>query len=87
MRCGDRAFSSGNVLDLGEHYCAAVNDLHVSSNHSAVVLNFLDSLVGKNSEDGAAPIYEKLVNLSTKASTVIGSHQLSSELTKPVRET
>ena len=56
MECGDRAFSS----DLGEKYYGAVNDLQTSSNHSAVVLKFPDSLVGKNSEDGAPPIYGKL---------------------------
>ena len=58
MECGDRFFSS----DLGEKYYGAVNDLQASSNHSAVVLKFPDSLVGKNSEDGAAPIYESLIS-------------------------
>ena len=56
MECGDRAFSS----DLGEKYFGAVNDLQTSSNHSSVVLKFPDSLVRKNSEDGATSFYEKL---------------------------
>ena len=55
MQCGDRLFSS----DLGEKYYGAANDLQASSNHSAVVLKFPDPLVGKNNDDGAAPIYEK----------------------------
>ena len=60
MTSGNQAFSSGNVLDLQEHYCAAVNDLHSPSNHSAVVLKFPDSLAGKNSEDVAIPTYQRL---------------------------
>ena len=38
-KCGDQAFSSGNVSDenLGEHYYEAINDLHVSTNHSAAM--------------------------------------------------
>ena len=51
MERGDRSFSS----DLGEKYYGAVNDLQAPSNHPAVVLKFL---VGKNSDNGAAPIYE-----------------------------
>ncbi|XP_020621541.1 uncharacterized protein LOC110059180 [Orbicella faveolata] len=59
MKCGDQAFSAGNVPDFGEHSYAAYNDLYPSSNHSAVILKFPDSLAGKNSEDVAAPIYQK----------------------------
>lgn len=62
MKRGNQAFSSGNVpeVKLGEHHYAAVNDLHASTNHSAVVLKFPDSLEEKYSKDVAAPIYQTL---------------------------
>ena len=60
MKGGDQAFSSGNVSDLGEYYDAAVNDLHASSNDSAVVLKFAGSVAGRNSEDVAPPMYQTL---------------------------
>ena len=62
-KCGDQDFS-GNVhvpeANLGEHYYAAVDDLRASTNHSAAVLKFPDSLAGKNNKDVAAPTYETL---------------------------
>lgn len=60
MKCGDQAFSSGNVPDTQEHHYAAINGLHSSSNHSAVILKFPDSLAGKNSKYVAPPIYQTL---------------------------
>ena len=45
---------------LGEHYYEAVNDLHVSTDHSAAVLRFPDSLAAKNTEDVTTPTYEKI---------------------------
>lgn len=60
MKRGDQAFSSGNVPDPLEHYYAAVNGPHSSSNHSTVTLQFPDSIAEKNSEDVAPPIYQTL---------------------------
>ena len=60
MKCGDQAFSSDNVPDPQEHYYAAVNGPHSSSNHSAVILKFPDSLAGKKCEDVAPSIYQTL---------------------------
>ena len=62
MKYGNQPLSTGNVPDFEKHHCAAVNDLRASSNHSAVVLKFPDSLEGKNSEDGSAPIYQTLIS-------------------------
>ena len=62
MKRGNQAFSSGNVPEVkfGEHHYAAVNELHTSTNHSAVILRFPDSQAERNSEDVAAPIYQTL---------------------------
>ena len=49
IKCGDEAFSSGNVPDLGNHYSVALDDLHATTNksHSSV-----------NSGDVAEPTYQ-----------------------------
>ena len=86
MRCVDQAFSTGNVPDFGEHNYPADNDLLASSNRSAVVLKFPESLAGKNSEDVGAPIYQTLIyqpiNGGTDASInqPLNSNRKSSEV-------
>ena len=60
MKCGDPAFSSGYVADPQEYYYADVDDPHSSSNHSAVILKFPDSLASENSEYVAPSIYQTL---------------------------
>lgn len=62
MKRGDQTCSTGNVPCFEGHHYAAVNDLHASNNHSAVVLKFPDSLEGKNSVGFAAPIYQTLIS-------------------------
>ena len=62
MKGDNQALSSGNVPEVkfGEHHYAVVNELHASTNHSAVILKFPDPRAEKNSEDVAAPIYQTL---------------------------
>lgn len=62
MKRGDQTCSTGNVPHFKGHHYECVNDLHASSNHSAVVLKFPDSREGKNNVGFAAPIYQTLIS-------------------------
>ena len=71
--------------NLGENYYEAVDDLHVSTNHSAAVLKFPDSLVAKNTEDVATSTYETLnCGINVDASTY--QHLISDLKSSEIRE-
>lgn len=82
---GDQAFSSGNMSDenLGEHYYEAINDLSFSTNHSAAVLRFPDSLAAKKTEEVPTPTYETFnsgVNVDESTYQNLDSDPKSSEI-------
>lgn len=67
--------------NLGENYYEAVDDLHVSTNHSAAVLKFPDSLAAKDTEDVAT--YETLncgVNVDASSYQHLTSDLKSTEI-------
>lgn len=52
MKCGESTYSSSKVPDIKpeEHCYATINDLRVSTNHSAVVLKFPGAYINREEQ-------------------------------------